>query len=190
MGFQCTANLLVSWCGDCQERWHSCCSSSGHRQRSWFEFIFRWRWIDPNHFWLTPTADWSWPSPWIELSGSFVDDSAMSTDLEGLTAMALVWRHELDAAMAVAAVEPVSKWRHPLVGLLLAGEWTAWVINPSRWSTTLAGSVWRSESLGLQGHGCVGCIGGAQSPLPSYRIPPQRQRSRVHSSCAQYLLQE
>jgi len=33
----------------------------------------------------------------------------MSTDLEGLTAMALVWRHELDAAMAVAAVEPVSK---------------------------------------------------------------------------------
>ncbi len=36
-----------------------CCCSSRHRQRSWCGFNFCRRWIDPNHFWLTPTADCS-----------------------------------------------------------------------------------------------------------------------------------
>ena len=46
----------------------------------------------------------------------------MTTDLDGLTAVALVGRHEFDAAMAVPVVVPVDKRRHPLAGLLLAAK--------------------------------------------------------------------
>ena len=40
-------------------------------------------------------------------AGLFVDDSAVTTDLDGLTAVALMGRHEFDAAMAVPVVVPL-----------------------------------------------------------------------------------
>ena len=45
----------------------------------------------------------------MPLACLFVDDSAVTTDLDGLTAVALVGRHEFDAAMAVPVVVPVRK---------------------------------------------------------------------------------
>ena len=51
-------------------------------------------------------------------------------DLYGLPAVALVGRHELDAAVAVPVVVPVHKRGHPLTGLVLAGEWSPWVVRP------------------------------------------------------------
>ena len=54
----------------------------------------------------------------------------MSTDLDSLTAMALMGRHELDAAVAVPMVVPVDKRRDPLAGLVLAGKWPSGVIRP------------------------------------------------------------
>ena len=45
----------------------------------------------------------------MALAGLFVDDSAVTTDLDGLTAVTLVGCHELDAAVAVPMVVPVRK---------------------------------------------------------------------------------
>ena len=45
----------------------------------------------------------------MSLTCFFVDDSAVTTDLDGLTAVALVGCHEFDTAMAVPVVVPVRK---------------------------------------------------------------------------------
>jgi hypothetical protein len=39
----------------------------------------------------------------------FVDDSAVAADLHGLATVSLVWRNELDAAVAVPVVVPIHK---------------------------------------------------------------------------------
>ena len=44
--------------------------------------------------------------------------------------MTLLRRYELDAAVAVLLVVPVDKRRHPLTGLVLAGERLTRVISP------------------------------------------------------------
>jgi hypothetical protein len=43
------------------------------------------------------------------LAGLFVDDSAVTADLYGLTAVTLVGCDELDAAVAMPVVVPISK---------------------------------------------------------------------------------
>ena len=53
----------------------------------------------------------------------FVDDSVVTTDLDGLTAVALLTRNELHPAVATLAVVPANKLRLPLTGGLLAHEW-------------------------------------------------------------------
>jgi len=53
----------------------------------------------------------------------------VTADLQCITVVALVGRHELDAAVAVPMVVPVDKRRHPLAGLLLAGKWPSRVVR-------------------------------------------------------------
>jgi hypothetical protein len=54
----------------------------------------------------------------------------VTTDLDGLSAVAVMGRHELDTAVAVPMVVPVDKRGHPLAGLVLAGKWPSRVIRP------------------------------------------------------------
>jgi len=58
-----------------------------------------------------------------------VDVSAMSTDLDSLTAVTLLRPQELYAAVAVSMVVPVDKRRDPLVGHALPCKWPSWVIR-------------------------------------------------------------
>jgi hypothetical protein len=39
-------------------------------------------------------------------------------------------RHEFDGNVPVSVVVPVHKQRHPLTGLVLAGNWPAGVVGP------------------------------------------------------------
>jgi hypothetical protein len=64
------------------------------------------------------------------LSGLFVDASAVTAELYSLNVVALVRRHELDAAVAVPVVVTVHKSHHPLARSLLADEWPDWVVGP------------------------------------------------------------
>jgi hypothetical protein len=66
----------------------------------------------------------------VSLASLLVDDSAVTTDLDGLTAVTLLRRHELDAAVVVPMVVPIDKRRDPLAGLVLAGKWPSRVIRP------------------------------------------------------------
>ena len=70
--------------------------------------IISWR-VDPHHFWLPPTAWGPSPPPGMALTGLFIDVSTVAADLNSLTAMALLRRHKLDAAVAVLVVIPVHK---------------------------------------------------------------------------------
>ena len=65
-----------------------------------------------------------------EVSGSFVDDSAVAADLHGLAVVALVGRHELDAAVAVSVVVPVHKRRRSQTRFLRAGKRPSWILRP------------------------------------------------------------
>ena len=66
----------------------------------------------------------------MALAGSFVDDTAVTADLHGLAIVTLLWRHELDAAVAVLVVVPVNELCHPLTGLIFGGERFAGVVRP------------------------------------------------------------
>jgi hypothetical protein len=66
----------------------------------------------------------------MALAGSFVDDSALPTNLRGLYVVKLLSRHELHAAVAVPTVVPVDKRHHPLAGLVLAHERPAGIVRP------------------------------------------------------------
>ena len=59
-----------------------------------------------------------------------VHDSTVSTDLHGLSAVPLLRRHELDAAVAVPMVVPVDERGDPLTGLLFGSKGLAGVIRP------------------------------------------------------------
>jgi hypothetical protein len=48
----------------------------------------------------------------MSLTGLFVDDSAVPTDLYGLAIVTLLRRNELDAAVVVPVVVPVNKRLH------------------------------------------------------------------------------
>ena len=54
----------------------------------------------------------------------------MPTDLQGLTDVPLLGRHELDPAVAVPVVVPIRKRRHPLAGLTLVRKRWARNVRP------------------------------------------------------------
>jgi len=58
----------------------------------------------------------------------------VTADLHGLSAVTLLRRHELDAAVAVPMVVPVDKRHHPLAGLVFAGKWPSRCCVSPRWS--------------------------------------------------------
>ena len=91
--------------------------------------VFWWL-VDPHHNWLAPAASGLVPAFWGGLACLFVDLGALSADCDGGTAVALVRRDELDAAVTVAVVAPVHNSRYPLACLRLAGERPAGVIGP------------------------------------------------------------
>ena len=54
-----------------------------------------------------PTAGGSTPAEWMTLTGQFVDAGTVAADLNGFSAVALRWRHEPDAAVAIPAPFPL-----------------------------------------------------------------------------------
>ena len=54
-----------------------------------------------------PTACGSSPAEWMKLTGRLVDAGTMAADLNGFSAVALRWRHEPDAAVAIPAPFPL-----------------------------------------------------------------------------------
>ncbi len=79
-----------------------------------------WWLIDPHHYWLAPAAGGLAPAFLVGLASFFVDLGALPADCDGGTAVTLVRRYKLDAAVTV--VVPVHKCRYPLTCLRLAGE--------------------------------------------------------------------
>ena len=63
------------------------------------------------------------------LAGLLVDMGSLPADCCGGTAMALMGRDEFDGAVAVPVVVPIHKSRHPLAGLVFAGELPAGVVG-------------------------------------------------------------
>jgi hypothetical protein len=53
----------------------------------------------------------------------------VTTDLDGLTAVAMVWLDELDSAVMVPVVVPIHKRVHPQAGGLIALEWPPGVVR-------------------------------------------------------------
>lgn len=77
--------------------------------------LLRWR-IDPDRFRLTPAACRSCQATGIPLACLFIDVDTMAADVNGVATVALVGRHELDAAAVLAhhpAGEPLG---HPEQG--------------------------------------------------------------------------
>ncbi len=64
----------------------------------------------------------------MPLTSLLVDDTPGPADLHGLAAVALVGRHELDAAVAV--VVPIHKRGHPQAGVLRAGKGPTRAVRP------------------------------------------------------------
>jgi hypothetical protein len=66
----------------------------------------------------------------MKLTGQLVDVGTVSADLNGFAAVALRWRHEPDAAVAVLIVVPIHERTYPQAGLLHALEWPPRVVRP------------------------------------------------------------
>jgi hypothetical protein len=66
----------------------------------------------------------------MSLSGLRIDLVTSCAVGYGLATLALVRRHELDAAMAVFMVVPLHKGRDPQAGLLFRSEWSVGVVRP------------------------------------------------------------
>ena len=77
-----------------------------------------------------PTAGGSTPAEWMTLTGQLVDAGTVAADLNGFAAVALRWRHEPDAAVAVLIVVPAHKCCHPAASLCHALEWPPGVVRP------------------------------------------------------------
>jgi hypothetical protein len=65
----------------------------------------------------------------MQLTGLVVNLGTALADFNGSAAMALVRRHEFDAAVAVSVVVPVDKRHHPSAGLAFAAKRPAGVIG-------------------------------------------------------------
>ena len=86
-------------------------------------------WIDPDHLRLTPAAGAAAPAEGVPLASLLVDTGAVTTEFNGLTAVALIRRHEPDGTVAVPVVVPVHECTGPAAGLLLAAEGTPGVVR-------------------------------------------------------------
>jgi hypothetical protein len=94
-----------------------------------------------------PTAGGSTPAEWIKLTGQLVDPGTVSADLNGFSAVALRWRHEPDAAVAVLEVVPIHERRDPSAGLLDTLEWPSGVVRPVLTAPRdCVYKVWNSDS--------------------------------------------
>ena len=91
--------------------------------------MFLWWFVDSHDYRLIPPADVSAPACSMGLTGFLVDIRALLADRRGGTAVALIGRDELDAAVPVPVVVPVHNRGHPLARLVLAGERSARVIR-------------------------------------------------------------
>ena len=65
----------------------------------------------------------------MQLMGLVVNLCTVLADFNGLTAVTLLRRNELDAAVAVPVVVPVDKRHHPSAGLAFAAKRPAGVIG-------------------------------------------------------------
>ena len=65
----------------------------------------------------------------MSLAGLLIDTGTVPADTTGLTAVALIRRHEPDGAVAVPMVVPVHEFRHPAAGFFLAAEGTPGVVR-------------------------------------------------------------
>jgi hypothetical protein len=77
-----------------------------------------------------PTARGSSPAAWMTLAGQLVNAGMVAADFNGFAAVALRWRHEPDAAVAVLVVVPAHKCCHPAASLCHALEWLPGVVRP------------------------------------------------------------
>jgi hypothetical protein len=66
---------------------------------------------------------------WMFLLGFVVDIGALQTDFDRMAVMVLLGRHELDASVTLLVVVPSHERRHPLAGLVFAGERPVWVFG-------------------------------------------------------------
>jgi hypothetical protein len=83
----------------------------------------------------------------MKLTGQLVDAGTLSADLKGFAAVALRWRHEPDAAVAVLIVVPAHKCCHPAASRLHALEWPSGVVRPVLTAPRdCVYKVWKSDS--------------------------------------------
>jgi hypothetical protein len=83
----------------------------------------------------------------MKLTGQLVDAGTVSADLNGFAAVALRWRHEPDAAVAVLIVVPIHERTYPQAGLLHALEWPSGVVRPVLTAPRdCVYKVWKSDS--------------------------------------------
>jgi hypothetical protein len=64
----------------------------------------------------------------MPLTGMLVDVDTRQADGIRLTAVALIGRHEPDAAVVMLIVVPTHECRHPEAGFVLAAEWPPRVV--------------------------------------------------------------
>jgi len=117
-----------------------------------------------------PTTVRSRPAPWIALAGFFVRDSVMPRDLDGLSAVTLLRRHEFDPFVVVLVVVPADGRGDPLACLPFGGKWLSGVVRPilhcpeQRFGVrVVVGDPWLSER-----------------PEPAQLFEPAFQRGRPH----------
>ena len=79
---------------------------------------------------MEPAAGAPAPASWIGTACGLVDLGSLLANCLGCSAVALMWRHELDAAVAVPVVVPIHKCSYPFAGLVLAGKGPAGVVRP------------------------------------------------------------
>ena len=91
--------------------------------------LLRWL-VYPHFFGLAPAAGASAPARWIDTACGFVDLGSLLANCLCGSAVALVGRHEFDAAVTVLVVVPINERHHPFAGLLLAGKGPAGVTRP------------------------------------------------------------
>lgn len=78
------------------------------------------RLIDPHVFWLFPAANVAAPACGMEGIRSLMGSGALPADGIGLTVIALIGCHVLDATMAMFAVVPGDECQNPLAGRLFS----------------------------------------------------------------------
>ena len=84
---------------------------------------------------------------WVPLTCLLVDDSTVAADLQNITVVALVRRHELYAAVAMPIVVPAHKCCYPAASLCHALEWPPGVVRPVLTAPRdCVYKVWNSDS--------------------------------------------